>query len=102
MKNVKEIISSEWFDKVLSDVGFFNEDNPYPASQYGMIKFLEIKNIKVVHYKKDGGWMYVGIDLSEDDDFTQDFNVYEDFDTCVDTSIVECMCYLSNNLKHND
>lgn len=102
MENVKEIISSEWFDKVLSDVGFFNDDNPYPATQYGMIKFLEIKNIKIVHYKKDGGWMYVGIDLSEDDDFTQDFNVYEDFDTCVDTSIVECMCYLSNNLKHND
>lgn len=44
--------------------------------------------------------MYFGVDLQEDDCFTQDFNHYETFDICVDISIVECICYLANKLKH--
>ena len=94
------MISSEWFDKVLSDVGFFSDNNPYPKTQYGLISFLVMKNIKVVHFKDKKGWMYCGIDTMEDNDFTQDLNHYPDFDICVDTSIVECMCYLANTLKN--
>lgn len=97
MENANELIHSEWFDDVLRDVGFFNDDNPYPKTQYGMINFLELKNIRIRHYKQDDGWVYVGIDFTDDDDFTQDYNCYKTFDECVNTSIIECMCYLANN-----
>lgn len=102
LKSGTELINSGWFFGVLKDVDFFNDDNPYPKTQYGLISFLEMKNIKIVHYRTDSGWMYVGIDTSEDNDFTQDYNRYDLFDECVDTSIVECMCYLANNIKNNN
>lgn len=47
------LIASSWFDKVLTDVGFF--DSIYPKTQYGLICFLGLKNIKVSHYKDNEG-----------------------------------------------
>lgn len=91
-----ELFNSEWFSNVLEKVGFYCNKNKYPRTQYGLIKFLEDNNIKIKHINTDKGWQYHGINVVEKDCFTEDMNYYPDFDDCVNTSVLECICYLAN------
>ena len=95
------LINSEWFDEVLTGVGFFNAE--YPKTQAGFLSFLTYKRIIVSVAKMEKyGWVYVGYDEEDEDIFTQDYNEYEDFDTCLNTAIVECTCYLYNKRNKKD
>lgn len=95
------LINSEWFEDVLTEVGFFNTE--YPKTQVGFLSFLIYKRIIVSIAKMENyGWVYVGYDEDDEDVFTQDYNVYKDFDTCLNTAIVECTSYLYNKIKKKD
>jgi hypothetical protein len=99
MENINVLINSNWFETILDEVGFFKENNPYPKTQYGLILFLFRNNIEIFTFKNNEGWQYAAKDITEDDMFTQDLNYYCDFDECVNTAIVESICYLSSKLK---
>lgn len=97
MLDANELIKSEWYKKVLHDVNFYEYE--FPESQIGYLLFLMDKNILFRTIKSKSGWMFIGFDKNDNDIFTEDFNYYEDFNTCVNTLIVECMCYLANKKK---
>lgn len=96
---MKLSINDEYFEKVLTEVGFYKEDNPFPKSQFGLISFLFSKNIKLVPFKCNKGWQYNGMDMDYNDDFTEDLMYYESFDECVNTGIIECFCYLATKMR---
>lgn len=95
------LINSEWFEDVLTGVGFFNAE--YPKTPAGFLSFLTYKRIIVSVAKMENyGWVYAGYDEDDEDVFTQDYNEYTDFDTCLNTAIVECTCYLYNKINKKD
>lgn len=88
---------SEWFDSVLKRVGFYNPECPYPKNDLGMTVFLEKQGIRIIYeFVPDMGWRYHSIDKIERDCFTEDMEVYPDFDKCAQIAIMESMCYLLN------
>lgn len=88
------LINSDFFEDVLNKVGFYNEG--YPKTQAGFLSFLTYKKIIVSIAKITDGWVYAGYDEEYDEVFTEDYNVYPDFDAGINTAIVECICYLCN------
>lgn len=97
--SLEQLMNGKWFNDILKDIGFYEKTQPYPKTQYGLISFLGANNIKLIHYKNKKGWMYVGMDTKENNDFTEDLTIYETFDKCVNASIIECTCYLANKKR---
>lgn len=96
-------MNSEWFDSVLKRVGFYDPTNPLPKNDLGMTVFLEDRGIKIVYeYFYAGekiGWIYYGVDIEDNDCFTEDLEYYPDFNVCAQHAIMECMCYLLTKNK---
>lgn len=76
---------------LLKELGF----EQYPHTQIGILMWLKSKQIDVRAYPTDGGFEWVGIDIKENDAYSQDLNTYESLEEALEAGLVESICYLS-------
>ena len=57
--------------------------------------WLKSKWIDVRVYPTDGGFEWVGMDIKENDAYSQDLNTYESLEEALEAGLVESICYLS-------
>jgi hypothetical protein len=56
---------------------------------------LKSKWIDVRVYPTDGGFEWVGMDIEENDIYSQDLNTYKSLEEALEVGLVESICYLS-------
>ena len=67
----------------------------YPYTQMGILMWLKSKCIDVRVYPADEGFEWVGIDVKENNFYSQDLNTYDSLEEALETGLVESICYLS-------
>jgi hypothetical protein len=82
------------FFEILEEFNYSNTG--YPFSNEGMLMFLQNElNIRVYIKKDEEGWYYFGLDLDDNNIFTQDFATYKTFNKCLDVALLECFAWTS-------
>lgn len=81
---------------LLKELGF----ERYPYTQMGILMWLKSKQIDVRVYPTEGGFEWVGMDIKENNIYSQDLNTYEFLELALETGLVESICYLS--LKYSE
>lgn len=84
------------FNLILDKIGFNNKF--YPKTQAGLILYLQECGIRIAVFPDvNGKFMYVAIDDSLHDIFTEDWTHYDSFDDALNAGIIESCAYLSFN-----
>ena len=89
-------IDSPYIKNILKELGF----EQFPHTQMGVLMWLKSKWIDVRAYPANGGFEWVGIDIKENDAYSQDLNTYTSLGLAVEAGLVESICYLS--LKYSE
>ena len=88
-------VDSPYIKNLLKELGF----EQYPYTQMGILMWLKSKWIDVRVYPTDGGFEWVGIDIKENDFYSQDLNTYGSLEEALEAGLVESICYLSLKQK---
>jgi hypothetical protein len=84
-------IDSPYIKSILKELGF----EQFPRTQTGVLMWLKSKWIDVRAYPANGGFEWVGMDIKENDAYSQDLNTYASLGLAVEAGLVESICYLS-------
>lgn len=90
-RSTEYTIDSPYIKNILKELKF----EKYPHTQMGVLMWLKSKWIDVRAYPANGGFEWVGIDIKENDTYSQDLNTYASLGLAVEAGLVESICYLS-------
>lgn len=90
-RSTEYTIDSPYIKNILKELGF----EGYPHTQMGVLMWLKSKWVDVRAYPANGGFEWVGVDIKEDNVYSQDLNTYEFAGLAVEAGLVESICYLS-------
>ena len=90
-RSTEYTIDSPYIKNILKELGF----EQFPHTQMGILMWLKSKWIDVRAYPANGGFEWVGIDIRENDAYSQDLNTYASLGLAVEAGLVESICYLS-------
>lgn len=90
-RSTEYTIDSPYIKNILKELGF----EQFPHTQMGVLMWLKSKWIDVRAYPANGGFEWVGIDIKENDAYSQDLNTYASLGLAVEAGLVESICYLS-------
>lgn len=90
-RSTEYTIDSPYIKTLLKELGF----EQFPHTQMGVLMWLKSKWIDVRAYPANGGFEWVGIDIKENDAYSQDLNTYASLGLAVEAGLVESICYLS-------
>jgi hypothetical protein len=90
-RSTEYTIDSPYIKSILKELGF----EQFPHTQMGILMWLKSKWIDVRAYPANGGFEWVGIDIKENDAYSQDLNTYASLGLAVEAGLVESICYLS-------
>ena len=90
-RSTEYTIDSPYIKNILKELGF----EQFPHTQMGILMWLKSKWIDVRAYPANGGFEWVGIDIRENDAYSQDLNTYASVGLAVEAGLVESICYLS-------
>lgn len=90
-RSTEYTIDSPYIKNILKELEF----EQFPHTQMGILMWLKSKWIDVRVYPANGGFEWVGIDIKENDAYSQDLNTYESLEEALEAGLVESICYLS-------
>jgi hypothetical protein len=90
-RSTEYTIDSPYIKSILKELGF----EQFPHTQMGVLMWLKSKWIDVRAYPANGGFEWVGIDIKENNAYSQDLNTYASLGLAVEAGLVESICYLS-------
>ena len=90
-RSTEYTIDSPYIKNILKELEF----EQFPHTQLGILMWLKSKWIDVRVYPTDGGFEWVGIDIKENDAYSQDLNTYASLGLAVEAGLMESICYLS-------
>lgn len=90
-RSTEYTINSPYIKNILIELGF----EQFPYTQMGVLMWLKSKWIDVRAYPANGGFEWVGMDIKENDAYSQDLNTYESLELALEAGLVESICYLS-------
>lgn len=90
-RSTEYTIDSPYIKSILKELGF----EQFPHTQLGILMWLKSKWIDIRAYPANGGFEWVGIDIKENDAYSQDLNTYASLGLAVEAGLVESICYLS-------
>lgn len=100
MQKFKSDLTTYFFKSVLKTIGF--NETGLPLCPDALILYLNERSIKLTVFKENNGkWNFIGVDtgLKYNYTFTESFTLFDNYEQCRDTGIIECCCYL--NLQSN-
>lgn len=90
-RSTEYTIDSPYIKNILKELEF----EQFPHTQLGILMWLKSKWIDVRVYPTDGGFEWVGMDIKENDAYSQDLNTYASLGLALEAGLVESICYLS-------
>lgn len=94
-RSTEYTIDSPYIKSILKELGF----EQFPHTQMGVLMWLKSKWIDIRAYPANGGFEWVGIDIKENDAYSQDLNTYASLEEALEAGLVESICYLSLKQK---
>lgn len=94
-RSTEYTIDSPYIKSILKELGF----EQFPHTQMGVLMWLKSKWIDIRAYPANGGFEWVGIDIKENDAYSQDLNTYASLEEALEAGLMETICYLSLKQK---